>query len=571
MSYARVVPAHRTPFGVQAFDYKIPEGTEYQVGSLVQISFRKKIRIGLVLELMSHTTITKNIEPILSTYQNICLPSATVNLLRWTAERTFSSYPTVLSSWLRQMPKRKKPLTERTSLHPATKSTLTTYWNTDHHERMIQTIQTLLTQNKRILYITPWKHRVEQARSLFPEAGFLHGDMPTGAAFQAWSTFLSGEKNLLVTTRLGAWCGSWADEIILDEPETDEYKQDELAPRYDARLLALWAHKHGHASLSTFGLTPPLHVTAPHPDIHLRPEISYHHPHGASSIPCIQAETLNAILAHTGPVTIFHPIKGVFARVICQDCRWALTCSTCQGSVRFEQRHGRCTICHRVVDIPLTCPTCNNTHLHASTPGLTTIQAEWKKQGLRTVDWRDTSVSELDRSFSDHALVVCTDPRLLGGGVDDVRRKERQSIIYRRLAQRVYMAQGRLLLQIRENEDSPWIDWLTKKGMDTFRIQELKERKLFFYPPSIKLVKILVNGTKANSQILQQELAQATQPDLQEIRGPFFVDHRAPHREMRHVLHLLFPASITERRLIDLLTPFAGRALIDLDPIQFFQ
>jgi primosomal protein N' len=160
---------------------------------------------------------------------------------------------------------------------------------------------------------------------------------------------------------------------------------------------------------------------------------------------------------------------------------------------------------------------------------------------------------------------------MLGGGSDDIRRRERLAIQWRRLASHVSQANGELLIQSDEAHATQWSAWLTEEGYRLFRDQELAERQLFHYPPAARVVKILRDGTEEDADALLHTIQGAAQKWQPVIRGPFAVPHRARSRKTRFVGHLIFPVSIPESELLTLLTPFASSTIIDIDPIAFLR
>jgi hypothetical protein len=58
--------------------------------------------------------------------------------------------------------------------------------------------------------------------------------------------------------RVSAWLSVFADAVIIDEPENDDYKQDELTPRLDARwIVSETAQLAPHLSTIQASTTPP--------------------------------------------------------------------------------------------------------------------------------------------------------------------------------------------------------------------------------------------------------------------------------------------------------------------------
>jgi primosomal protein N' len=359
--------------------------------------------------------------------------------------------------------------------------------------------------------------------------------------------------------------------MILDEPENDDYKQDELAPRYDARLVAAWCAEHAGTSMETFGLTNPLGTDALIPTISLPLHIHVRHPQGRSVIPMIQADTLNLMREHTGPLVVIHPIRGMSARLVCRDCGWQAVCAHCGFGLSAEADHAICRQCGKKSDMPIACASCGGTDLGKSLPGIEKLKTAWKKHEPNlSIEWRNLTNETMDASLPANAMIVVTDGSLLGGVTEDVRRRERQCIAFRRLASRAASAHGSLIIQSDESMIALWNQWLSGEGVQRFHAEELKQRKAFRYPPAVRLVKILIDETETVAKTWL-ERAQKTFGNDAEYHGPFPVPYRPTSRKQRFVCHLIFDRQINERDLIARLKPLAASVIMDLDPIAFFK
>ena len=569
--FVQVVPVVRTPTGVDVFDYRLPAGFEAHVGDLIRVPFRKQITPALVVALMPTSPVAHKTLEVIGSYAGISFPSSLVELLHWTAARTFTSKPTVLAAWMRQLPKRPTTIVLEERRSRSLSGTLAAHWKMDAPTALIERARTALKENQRVLLITPWKNRVVRYQQQLPEAQGLHSDMADGQAFQAWQSFVTGQTRCLVTTRLGAWLSPVADLVLIDEPENDDHKQDDLAPRYDARLLAAWCSRFAGTQVEGFGLTPPLHTHAIAPPITVPLRVVIRERQGRSSIPMVQADTLLLLKEHAGPRVIIHPIRGVAASLVCRDCGWRAVCAKCGFGLRAEKTHAVCRQCGKTADLPQDCASCGGVDLGKAMPGIEQLKQAWQKQEAEeSVEWRDQSNESIDPPFPEGALVVITEGGLLGGGVEDVRRTERQCQAFRRLANRVAECHGTLIIQSDESLASSWPAWLTTEGITAWQERERQDRGLFQYPPAKRLVKILVDGTEQEATRWMEKTKPTLDANVQ-WRGPFSIPFRAASRRERQVWHLLLPPDTTEQRLIAQLTPLARSAIIDLDPIAFFR
>lgn len=578
--FAEVIPIRRTPFGLDGFDYSFDETkTSYHVGQFVYILLRGHTTEAVIRSIKPTSAFASRAKPIVGPIPaSLTLPPTCLELLTWVAERTFSSLPTVLHAWLDTLPKRfpkqETPTREAKTFSEKTGSAHA-YWSVDHETELIGRAKEALNQGQRVLILTPWTQRIDLFRqalqAVTPDPLPLHGDLAHGAYFANWSRCVSGESPCVIATRLGAWLAPTVDLVLIDEPENDDHKQDEQAPRYDARRIAGWAAKYAGVRVEAFGLTPPLHANTAAPDLDCALAVHAFHPGGRSATPSIQADTALAIQEHEGPTIVIHPIRGRAGRLTCRDCSWQATCAHCGAPVAAEETRAVCRSCSHTQALPLTCDSCGSADLGKAIPGIEQLKKAWSRaEPAIVIDWRDTTNELLEQPIPPKSLVALTLSHLFGGAIEDVRRTERRMIAARRLMNRVRRAEGRLIIQTPEQDLETWPSWKTTDGVKRTSDAELETRRLFHYPPTWRRVKCLIDGTETT---VATWLTQAKQLLREQgtIEGPFPVEFRRPGSGARSVVHLLFSPEISESSLVELLQPLATSALIDLDPIAFFK
>lgn len=568
--FARIIPLVRTPLGVDGFDYAIPEGEKLEVGDLVWIPFRRRRCVGLVSELLTTSPFASRALKIEGRYAGIRLPRALPALVASTARRTFSSSPTVLSSWLRTLPKRPEEKTFKPKV--SEKIGLQATWTTGPTAKLLAHADKNRL-HERVLIVTPWITLAKQLHEALPESHVLHSDMADGEAFQQWTQFLSKDAGCLITTKIGAWLASAADLVLLHEPEQDDHKQDESSPRYDARRVLLWCAERNLTEVQSYGLTPPIHAEKEAPTLEDSPRLHIYHPQGRSQIRMLQADSLQALLDHAGPRLVIHPISGSLSRLTCRDCNWQATCAICHSGLGADRGEAICRVCRKRSPLPESCANCGGADLSKSLPGVERLRTEWQTHFPDTpVEWCDLKAETLEAPIPTECLVVVTDAAWIGVG-EDIRKRERQCIAVRRLIDRVSQANGTLILQCQEAFAPLLEEWLTSEGMKRFIQTIRQEREAFEYPPSKRVVKIIIRGTEEAAEAWRVLADRALRKKAWGIhwRGPMPVEHQSASRGARMILHAVLPPSVTENELIEAFTPFASKATIDLDPIAFLR
>jgi len=160
---------------------------------------------------------------------------------------------------------------------------------------------------------------------------------------------------------------------------------------------------------------------------------------------------------------------------------------------------------------------------------------------------------------------------ILSGGSEDIRKRERLIIAFRRLADICAARDAHLVVQGSPELLDEARTWLTADGCAAALAREWSERKAFHLPPTARLVKLIVRGGGNAASDACAVLMRAV-PRTVTVDGPFAVERLPGTRTPRAVLHATFPANTSDmaiQRIISpLLTPYT---LVDLDPISLFE
>ncbi|MBI4138993.1 hypothetical protein HY479_02470 [Candidatus Uhrbacteria bacterium] len=573
MPFISVVPNIRTPLGVDCFDYRIEDGADVRIGDVIPVTFRGRKTAALVTSVHPESAFAEKAKTLSIGQPSVRLPPTVVPLLQRAALRTFSSRPTVLHSWLRTAPARAGTVTiPSVQRQEPTSSGDRAEFAVHRFERLVQHAR---ASRGRVLVLTPWQRRADAlARAL--SSGVLHAEIPMGRAWRSWTEFIARPDGMLVATRLGAWLACAADVVIMDEPENDDWKEDERSPRLDARWLIAAANLYRPAlRVIRIGTTPLLADTPDLgaitvPDVRADVTAVTWDRRGVSSIEGLQDRTLELIGEAAGrqPVVILHPIRGDRPRLRCRNCGWQAACPNCGFTLSQVGNSGQCTRCGTRGDLPLQCPSCGGAEFSGGRVGrdrLATLVRGRFGSHVEVRDLSDWNALAVPRG----ALIVVTDLTLIGGICEDIRRKERLLIAWRRLAASAVSANGRLVAQGPEDTLAEAMGWLTAAGVRACWKSEWKDRQTFGYPPAGRRIKLICPGTESMNEPLVKQLRDEA-PQGWELSGPFPVAFRPRTRGDRSIIHLHPPDTATEADTQSFLEPFAKDVIIDLDPIAFF-
>ncbi|MDQ7814864.1 MAG: hypothetical protein RDU25_03630 [Patescibacteria group bacterium] len=569
--FATIVPALRTIPGVEIFDYAIDKKNNLTPGNIIRIPFRKKNIPGLILEIKSESAYAAKAKDIADSTILLDIGNTGCDLLDATAQRTQSSRPSVLTSWIRQIPKRAlsfKPTARQLALQG---NKIETTFSLDPAKDLIDQAK---QSPGRTLIVVPW---ISQAQKISVALGVPSLDSTTAMA-KAWNSlkaFAESTESILVTTKIGAWLASVADTVLVLEPENDDHKQDEMAPRYDARWLISQANLSRHdLTVRYFSLTPRLGANV-FPTFEISADIIREPITKASrsdirGISSVSVNSMREALEDGRSVYLIHPITGLRARHTCSDCGWQATCSSCGFGLSAVGNTGLCKKCGRKGQpLPISCPNCQGTKFDRSVAGIETIRALLEKSfGAGTLTPL-TTTQAFETDFAPSSFVLLTDIDLLAGALEDIRRRERLIIAWRRLTAKIQASSAILMVQGKDTSLGECLSWLTPQGLKTAWDKEMADRALFGYPPAKRLIKLLVDGNMSSATAILKDITNVVPSGFQ-LNGPFPVPFRADTRTARWVIQLTCPAETRDHELSEMLKPFRSKALIDLDPIAFF-
>jgi hypothetical protein len=94
MPFISVVPAIRTPFGVDVFDYRVADESDVAIGDLIRVPFRKRVLPALIIRIGTESAYA-NLAMSVEAQPLLRLGSDSAKLLAETSRHTFCSQPTV--------------------------------------------------------------------------------------------------------------------------------------------------------------------------------------------------------------------------------------------------------------------------------------------------------------------------------------------------------------------------------------------------------------------------------------------------------------------------------------------
>ncbi len=417
-------------------------------------------------------------------------------------------------------------------------------------------IREMLKQEKQVLYLLPeiaiTGQMIERLKKAFGAlAGIYHSRYSDRERAETWKNLAGHDEAPPLQIVLGVRSAVFLPFrrlglIIVDEEHETSYKQDATAPRYHARDAAVVLGHLTGAKVLLGSATPALESyfnarTGKYglAELHERygnilpPEIrvvdmkkSYkqRRVRGHLSVPLYEA--VRQALNEEEQVILFQNRRGFSPYVQCADCGWIPYCKHCDVSLTYHQarRSLVCHYCGYTETVPSRCPQCGSTHIRTRGFGTEKIEEEVR---LLFPDARparldlDTAGTKKDylriiRDFEEGRTNIFIGTQMITKGLDfghvrvvgilnadnmlhfpDFRAWERSYQLMAQVSGRAGRRdrQGLVIIQTYDPAHPVIRDVIRHDYFHMYR-EQLKERKLFRYPPFYRLIRIILKHRK---------------------------------------------------------------------------
>lgn len=412
-------------------------------------------------------------------------------------------------------------------------------------EVYIHLITQALERGEQVLYMLPeialTKQIVERLRRVFGNRiGLYHSKFSDAERVEIWKKQLSEQPyDIILGVRSSLFLPfRKLGLIIVDEEHENSYKQQEPAPRYNARntaivLASLFGAKtllgtatpsiesYYNASTGKYGLVS---LTARYRSLQM-PEISIidikdlanrKQMTGPFSDPLTDA--MKKALDNKKQIILFQNRRGYAPLLECRNCGWVPRCKHCDVSLTLHKNAGKltCHYCGYTVPAPKICPNCEENNFVNLGYGTEKIEDELQnlfpeariaRMDLDTTRTR-TSYENIINNFQQGKTDILIGTQMVSKGLDfdnvevvgilnadtllnypDFRANERAYQLISQVAGRAgrKYGQGKVFLQTKQ-PDAPIMPHIIDNNYIQFYDSQLGERMLFHYPPFHRLV-----------------------------------------------------------------------------------
>ena len=594
------------------FTYSLPEAfaTRVQVGVRVIVPFgNKKTHTGLVARLHNQEPQGIEVKPILELIDEAPVVLAhQLSLWQWISDYYLCSIGEVFKAALPgKMKKKPSPALSRplqklgamecgsvpqlssaqqnalTSIHEEWQShpvcLLHGVTSSGKTEIYIHLISEALQRGEQVLYLLPeivlTSQLTDRLQAVFGDhLGVYHSKFSDVQRTKVWLRQLSDEPyDIIVGVRSSIFLPfQKLGLVIVDEEHEVNFKQQDPAPRYNARNVAILMASRARARVLLGTATPSLdsyynarlgkyglvrlserfgQVQLPEVEIvdmkELRRKRLVHGPFS----PQLLEQMRQALDVHE-QVILFQNRRGYAPHIECHVCGWVPRCPHCDVSLTMHARSGRmtCHYCGFTAEIPARCPNCENPELRQHGFGTERIEediqhlfpeARVARMDLDTTQTR-AAYEAILHDFASGETDILVGTQMVTKGLDfervsvvgilsadtmmnqpDFRAYERSFQMMSQVAGRAGRRQrrGKVLLQTME-ANLPLIRQVVAGDYDAMYLDQMTERRQFAYPPFFRMTFIYMKHRRADTiQLLAEEMMRRLKAIFgQRVLGP---------------------------------------------------
>ena len=419
-------------------------------------------------------------------------------------------------------------------------------------EVYIHLIQHAIEEGKQVLFLVPEIALTTQlanrlARVFGNKLGVYHSKFTDNERVDIWNSLL---KDNGIQVVLGVRSSLFLPFknlglIIVDEEHETSYKQQDPAPRYNARNAAM-------VLAASFGAKTLLGSATPSIESYFNAKMGKYGfvelltRHGDILLPKIEiadtrelrrkkimksgdispqlADASKRVLDMGGQVILFKNRRGFAPVVECQTCGWIPKCKHCDVSMTYHKRFNQltCHYCGYTYEIPTKCPACGYPTIEVKGFGTEQIEEEaitnFEGYPVARMDLDTTrsrkAYEEIISDFEEGKTKVLIGTQMITKGLDfervgvvgilgadtllnmpDFRAHERAFQMMEQVAGRAGRKgkQGHVIVQTSQS-DHPVISQLLTHDYKAMFNSQLVERQEFNYPPYTRLIYVYIKG-----------------------------------------------------------------------------
>jgi primosomal protein N' (replication factor Y) len=418
----------------------------------------------------------------------------------------------------------------------------------------IKLIEEQVRAGKQVLYLLPEIALTAQIIRRLQEhfGGYIsiyHSKFNPNERVELWNKVKKGEIRVVLGARSALFLPfSDLSLIIVDEEQDPSFKQQDPAPRYNARDAALYYAGLCNAKVVLGSATPSIETYAQCMGGKYG-LVELNERYGGIELPSIEVvdikgvidnkmvrhiitpglkDAIQATLDDGKQVILFQNRRGYAPYKICGTCGFIPHCDQCDVTLTFHKFHNRlqCHYCGTSYPVVDTCIACGSANWIERNFGTEKVEEELEnlfpqykiaRMDVDTVKGK-TAHDELIRNFEMQRMDIMVGTQMVVKGLDfdhvalvgildadgimaftDFRVNERAFQLMEQVSGRAGRKgkQGRVVIQT-SNPRNPLIALVVSHDYKTFYNEEIAFRKTFHYPPYTRLIKFYFKHVEKN-------------------------------------------------------------------------
>ncbi|MBO9572377.1 MAG: primosomal protein N', partial [Chitinophagaceae bacterium] len=408
----------------------------------------------------------------------------------------------------------------------------------------IKLIEEYIQSRKQVLFLLPEIALTSQIIRRLEKhfggyVGIYHSKFNQNERIEIWNKIKKGEIKIVLGARSALFLPFQELElIIVDEEHDTSYKQQDPAPRYNARDAAIYYGSLLKTKVLLGSATPSVdtYFNAINNKYGL---VELNERYGGYELPSINIvdtkntlsstkekiiitdplkEAINSALKDNKQVILFQNRRGYSPYQICRVCGWIPHCRNCDVTLTYHKKTNKlhCHYCGQLYPLVYTCQACGSDKFIRKNFGTEKIEEQLEEEfpSARIARMDVDSVrgkhahDNLIQLFEQGRIDILAGTQMVVKGLDfenvqlvgildadsllnfaDFRVNERAFQLMEQVSGRAGRKnnQGKVMVQV-NNTRHPLLYYIKEHDYKGFFAKEIEDRKGFFYPPFSRLI-----------------------------------------------------------------------------------
>ncbi|MEO7313658.1 MAG: primosomal protein N' [Ginsengibacter sp.] len=441
----------------------------------------------------------------------------------------------------------------------------------------IKQIEKFVSQGKQVLYLLPeitlTAQIIRRLQHYFGgNIAIYHSKFNNNERVEIWNKIKTGELKIILGARSALFL-PFKDLglIVIDEEHDSSFKQQDPAPRYNARDAAIFYGNLCGAKVLLGSATPSLesYYNAQKNKYAL---IELSQRYGGTELPEIRIidtktvaaskkgkviispqlkEEIDKTLKAEQQIILFQNRRGYAPFLMCGTCAYIPQCQDCSVTLTLHKYSNKlhCHYCGNTYPKLIACPKCGSVHWKERNFGTEKVEEELVN------DFPDARIARMDvdsvrgknahdtliKLFEQHRIDILAGTQMVVKGLDfekvslvgildadgllsfaDFRVNERGFQLMEQVSGRAGRRTGRGLVLIQAAKTNhPVLAFVQQHDYKKFYENEMEMRKQFFYPPYSRLIRLTLKHNKNEIVMAAADvLGEYLQKNFDNISGP---------------------------------------------------